>query len=116
MTGTEYIPKTEDVLNQLAKDIVAGQVYTDRHLPDEEAAFMVFMPLALMGDEAMAKFAEQSPGMIYEHLDKAGPRSINGLPVFMSFQYLNVEDAKRVLQKCQKLDKAMKTALEGASD
>ena len=37
-----------------------------------------------------------SIGLIYEYIDKAGPRSINGLPNFFSMRLLNKEDALKV--------------------
>ena len=35
-------------------------------------------------------------GLVFEYYDKSGPRSINGLPMFMSCQLLNREDAVTV--------------------
>jgi hypothetical protein len=45
--------------------------------------------------EWFMEFASQI-GIIYEYYDKAGPRSCNGMPMFMSFSILNADDWKRV--------------------
>jgi len=34
-------------------------------------------------------------GMVYEYYDKAGPRSINGYPIFMSMKILSIDDTKK---------------------
>jgi hypothetical protein len=70
----DYKPMTEEEIKKLAKDIYTGLVFTDRHIQ------------------------VASPGMIYEYMDKAGPMSINGMPMFCSFRFISQEDAKKVSQ------------------
>lgn len=86
--------KTDDQLKQLAKDILTGMVFTNNHLPPDDpmALGIVFMPLVMMNDEQQKEFEAKQPGMVYEYLDKAGPRSMNGLPMFMSFQFITVDE------------------------
>jgi hypothetical protein len=90
--------KTDAELKQLAKDVWDGKVFTDCHIeemPDEifiGTLKMIFMPLALFGKEDYEDFQKQKPGMVYEYLDQAGPRSINGYPSFFSFQFLTEEE------------------------
>lgn len=109
--------KTEKELNQIVRDLHAGQIYTDLHIPEHETMglVMVFLPLAFMDKEASQKIVEGKPGMFYEYLSKAGPRSINGMPTFLSMQSLNEEDAEKVWEKVHKLDAAISEAL-GESD
>jgi len=38
-------------------------------------------------------------GMVYEYMDKAGPRSVNGYPCFMSMQIVSYDDAQRFVEK-----------------
>jgi hypothetical protein len=69
------------------------------------------MPIAL---GAFSKWTEEeikNVGLIYEHLNSAGPRSINGMPNFFSLQVLNQEDTKTVFDTIQKLKKAQEEAL-----
>jgi len=86
--------KTDDQLKQLAKDIHTGLVFTNNHIPPDDpmALGIVFMPLVMMNDQQQKEFEEKQPGMVYEYLDKAGPRSMNGLPMFTSLQFITVDE------------------------
>lgn len=52
------------------------------------------MPLAL---GAADKIDADKVGMLYEYMDKAGPRSVNGYPCFFSFRWLDKRDSRRVV-------------------
>lgn len=41
-------------------------------------------------------------GMVYEYMDKAGPRSVNGYPMFMSINVLSIEETKKFADKYNK--------------
>jgi hypothetical protein len=90
--------KTDEQLKQLAKDIHTGLVFTNNHIPPEDTMMLgaVFMPLVMMNDEQQKDFTDKQPGMVYEYLDKAGPRSMNGYPMFMSLQFITVEEYEKV--------------------
>lgn len=79
------LPEAE--LRQLALDVADGKVYTDRHGEDAIESFR--MLFALMSGRP--KHLEQW-GMVYEYLDKAGSRAINGRPSFFSCKILHVDD------------------------
>ncbi len=87
LTPTKPRVKTDDELRELAMAIYAGTVFTDRQLDDPRMIGAVFMPVGLGGLNP-----DDEPHMIYEHLDRAGPRSINGMPSFFSCQILNLAD------------------------
>ena len=91
--------KTDDELKQLAIDVYSGHVFCDWMInpgnPEAAAADlrMVFMVLALMSQEQAEEWIEKSePSMLYEYMEKAGPRSVNGMPGFFSMQSLNRAD------------------------
>lgn len=44
-------------------------------------------------------------GMIYEDYSKAGPRSMNGYPMFMSCQLVSIDDTKRFREMYGKYEK-----------
>lgn len=44
-------------------------------------------------------------GMLYEENSKAGPRGINGYPIFMSCQILSIEDTNRFLDLYKRYEK-----------
>ncbi len=93
MTWTEL---TDEQLKQLAIDIHAGNVYTDMHIQDMSDLPSVFTPIILGAFNGETKESLKELGMVYEYLDKAGPRSINGLPSFFSMKVLSIEQANKV--------------------
>lgn len=97
--------RTDDELKQLARDIHGGRVFTDRNIrrpegaPTETQAEIVaslighiFMPLGLIDGESRARLLAQEPMLFYEYLSKAGPRSMNGYPMFMSLNIITKEE------------------------
>lgn len=84
----------EDVLT-LARDIVARRVFTSNHIRPEDLAgclTVIFLPLAFMNPQD----APADVGMLWEFLDRAGPRYINGYPSFGSLHYVTQADTARV--------------------
>lgn len=85
---------SEEELKKLAQEIVDGKVFTDRDMRkgDQQGGFMlqmIFMPLALM--ENVGAFVADA-GLLYEYWDQAGPRSINGYPMFFSVRKIIRKD------------------------
>lgn len=68
---------------------------------------MVFLPLALIGKELSDELNENPPGMIYEYIDKAGPRAVNGMPMFMSLKMVSIDDAKKIFDFYHKIKEAI---------
>lgn len=83
--------KTDEELKQLAMDIYKEKVFTNFNINPEEMN-STFMPLCLMVDEEIEKFKEKKPTLIYEYMNSSASRSVNGHPVFFSFQYLVKEE------------------------
>ena len=94
-----YKPLKDEEIKKLADDIYKGLVFTDRHMNNPGDMHRVFMPLALLKKEQIEEFNTDPPGMIYEYMDKAGPLSIDGMPMFLSFRCISQEDAKKVNEK-----------------
>lgn len=94
--ATKPRQKTDDEIKELVLDVFNGNVFADFMIPNEagpSGVAMVFMPLALMEEEDGKKLMEEDEAsMIYEYMDKAGPRSVNGMPGFFSFKFLNRAD------------------------
>jgi len=103
---------SEKELSQLAKDIATNLVFTSDHVRREEwdnILGMVFMPIALGAFSDMTEEAKKDIGMVYEYYDKAGPRSINGYPIFFSFRILNVKDRLIVWEKHEKIRQVLES-------
>lgn len=79
-------------LLDLLHDVRRGAVFGAWALRDGDGTdlAMVFLPIAL---GAQLPF---NTGSIYEHLDKAGPRSVNGYPCFSSLRVLTIYDRIRL--------------------
>ena len=103
-------PMTEEDMKQLVKDCIHGMVFTAHNIKPTQfhMATSVFMPLALGAYSSRAKFEWQNIGTFYEYLSEAGPRSVNGLPTFMSVRIINKKDWDR----CFKAIIATEAALE----
>jgi hypothetical protein len=102
-----YVSLTDPEVRELALGIMAGTVFTDRQLLDPQDITMVFPVLSMMTPEQYQEsvidvvlpggIEDAAPvGLIYEHLDKAGPRSVNGYPMFFSLRVMSPSDLERV--------------------
>lgn len=81
----------QDALRKFVADFLAGHIFTSAQVRDTSVLQMVFMVIALGGLDP-EKTDLESIGVIYEYMDKAGPRSINGYPVFFSCKLLSRDD------------------------
>jgi len=103
-----YTKKTDEELKQIAKDVWAGKIFTDRHLKDSPAMIpVIFMILVLLDKKQVKKMEQDNISLIYEYFDKAAPRSINGYPTFFSMRMLDKEDAGRMIDFYNEVGKAM---------
>lgn len=85
--------KTDEEIRQLAIDVVEGRVFGSWAC-DPDSWKLVFMPLGLLGPEDVEGFRDVCS--VYEYIDKAGPRTCNGYPMFMSCNMLYRNDCRRL--------------------
>ncbi len=108
---TVNVGMSEEQLKQLAQDMFAGKIYTDRHLPKGMKPHMIFLPLVFLDEEQSKEFQQQIKDekvfMIYEYMDQAGPRSLNGQPQFLSYRILNKEQTIKLFDYYEKIKKAI---------
>jgi hypothetical protein len=86
--------KTEKELKQIAVDFAEGKIFSNLHIDmeiDGNMLAMVFMPLAL-GANISEQVESGECFMIYEYLSEAGPRSVNGMPIFFSMRYISKDE------------------------
>lgn len=92
-TEKQDVPRLPEAqIKELAKDMAMGKVFCDRHIHPEEHISMVgsvFMPIGL---GVLSQVHGDQLGMFYEYMDKAGPRSVNGYPMFMSVKIMHRDD------------------------
>ncbi len=93
-----YTRISDEEVKKIAEDIYKGLIFTDRHISNPNDLTSVFMVLMFMEEKDINRFKNNPPGLIYEYMDKAGPMTINGNPIFMSMQLLSKEDGERVIK------------------
>lgn len=123
----DYKEKSDEELKNIAKDMYHNVIFTNMHIRpnDQHLTMSVFMAFALMGpgmhsdgeregaidnileEEHYQKWLENI-GMIYEFMEKASPRGINGYPIFMSVNMLNKKDTEKVLDFYNKYSELQK--------
>lgn len=87
--------RTDAELKQIAMDFYEKKIFSDRHVENAHDLQMIFMPIILGAFKTKEEVNEI--GMIYEYFDKAGPRSINGYPIFMSMCVLNKSEVEQMI-------------------
>jgi hypothetical protein len=97
-----------DEIKKVAKGLVDGRIFTALDCPPDMIG-MVFMPLGLGG---LGDYDIDQIGCVYEWLDKAGERGINGFPMFMSCKVIHKDDWDAVLDRARKVAAAIEEALK----
>ena len=107
-----YQRKTDQEIRTLALDVLSGRVFgTWSH---EDAARLSFMPLGLCGSEHIEAMQQAEIAHVYEYIEQAGPRSINGLPSFMSMKLLDKQDAQRLMAELKRAEAMQAAFMDGA--
>ncbi len=95
-SGIDLPRMTDAQLREFVLGVLDGRIYIDHQVRSPADVPMVFFPLLFGVLGGYNKDSLQSRiGCIYEYLDKALPRSVNGRPCFMSMRLLHMEDWKR---------------------
>jgi hypothetical protein len=89
-----YTPRTDEEIRELAEKIVTGQAIHNQQVP-QDLWTLVFLPLAFVEpNQTQDLFGEAA--LIYGETDSAGPRTVNGFPVFGKISILNQADLERL--------------------
>lgn len=103
----KYRRMTDKEIKKLAEDMYKGLIFTDMHIRNSEDIPMVFQPLIFIHEEQLEELRSGPPGLLYEYMSEAGPRSINGMPIFWSFNMLSQEDTKKLFEYYNKIKEAI---------
>lgn len=98
--------RTKKELKQIGLDLFKGLIFTDRHIKKEDFHIFasVFMPIVFMSKKQTESL--KGVGLIFEYLDKAGPRGINGYPSFFSLRTLTKKETKVMFEYYEKFKKS----------
>ena len=105
------LPHMEDAdLKKFVDDFISNRIFTDKHINPRqiEMAGMIFMPLALGVLSQYNADSLKQIGCIWEYNSAAGPRSINGYPIFFSLRLMHVDDGARCLAAIQREEERRK--------
>jgi hypothetical protein len=88
---------SDDELRTFVDDFVSDRIFTTGHLRDgqEDRVPMIFLPVAMGCFKKVQPDSLSTIGCLWEYHSEALPRSINGLPCFMSFKMLHKDDWER---------------------
>lgn len=89
---------TDEQLREFVLAYADGRIFTSAHIPksQETSLFpLIFMPVALGAFSNIRKNDLKHIGVLWEFIDKALPRGINGYPMFASLRVLNRTDWDR---------------------
>lgn len=106
--------RTDEEVKQIALDLHRGKIFTDRHISDDDDGFKlerVFFVLGMLKPEQMDAIKADPPGLIFEYIEKAGPRGFGNLPMFFSMQMLSQEDTTKMFAIYNKLREAEESVL-----
>lgn len=106
------IPRTDQELRNLALYIHEGKVFGTwafRNQSEfENLVNSVFMPFAMMPQEERKQITDAKVIHFYEFYDKAGPRAVNGYPMFTSMHFIIEEEWNKVRKYVEELEKHRK--------
>lgn len=90
---------SDDELRKFICGVLDGSIFTSAHLHNQDLLPMVFMPLAIgmfryHSEEEIKEILTQT-GVFYSYMKDAGPRAINGYPMFFSCGLLHIDDWRR---------------------
>lgn len=105
MTG---IPRMgEEDIKKLALGLAQNKVFAACYAPLDMWP-SIFIPLAL----GLPDSSIEDLGMVVEEMAKAGTISVNGYPTFLSCQLVHKDDWPLVVEKAEKIEKAIKEAAD----
>lgn len=92
----------QEELKAFAVGLAEGRVFTSSHVRNPDDVRSVFMILALMRRLPPNDFLEKV-GVVWEWIDKAGPRAINGMPMFFSCRFMHIADWARAVDAAKRI-------------
>lgn len=106
---SEYVPRSDEELKELALGVIAGTVFGTWNIPkhSENLISSIFPIIIFLDDIERKKMRRDGIIHFYEWKSKAGPLAINGYPTFLSAHSLNAGDTDRLNKKIAQIRKAL---------
>jgi hypothetical protein len=106
ITGSSYIPLTDEAVKKLAKELYRNEVFFSFQIHQnhrQQMLMSVFMVLIFADPITLKQWQTDEIDVFYEYYSEAGPRSINGYPCFFSCRVMTRADGQRVLDEYNKI-------------
>lgn len=106
-----FVPRmTDDALRAFVDDYLRERIFTSADIRNPGTALgMVFLPVAFGAFAGWPKEKLEEIGTIWEYMKKAMPRSVNGMPMFMSMRTIHRVDWARAVAAIQAEEERRKT-------
>lgn len=104
-----YDALSDESIFEIAEGIHKGKIFTSNHVRkgDEQCVSMIFMVMMFNDDPSFIPWMLRCKiYVLFEYMDKASPRGINGYPIFTSCNFLDQSDWKRVCDVLKKLEES----------
>lgn len=92
----------QEDLKQFAIALTEGRVFTSAHLRRDGDLLSSFMVLALIDPPPPPDFLDKV-GVVWEWMDRAAPRAVNGNPCFFSARFMHVSDWLRATAAAKRM-------------
>lgn len=105
---------SDEEIKNLALGIFRNEIFTDRHVGERDLQLLstIFMPLGFMDRKQKLDLQRKSrPGIFYASMANAGPRAINGYPMFFEVGMASTEDATKIWNEYNKLVTASQSTM-----
>jgi hypothetical protein len=105
-------PKRRAELDDDALAWAQGRIFGSWDLKHDGDAMvgMVFMPITFMKAKDRAALKRRKTVHVYEYVNKAGPRSVNGCPIFLTFRHVNAEEFAYMVARARAIHEAQQAA------
>jgi hypothetical protein len=102
-----YVPRSDEELKQIAQDWVMNVIFTSDQVRGQVELKLVFMPLVFIEQAEAEWMQENKITLFYASMSDALPRSIDGMPVFLTMRGLNQDDHKKMIELARRIDEAI---------
>lgn len=104
--------KPDQELKTIARDWVEGRIMFSTQVP-QEIMSMVFMPLIFLSDEQREQLIADEVFAFYGKMEDAGPRGINGYPMFNSMTSVTEKEYEKLQRYAKSYQEMQKEFEEG---
>ena len=103
-------------IRKLALDIANNQVFGSWMIKQDNILQTVFMPLIFMDKEQKEDLVKKEIVHMYEYYSEAGPRAINGCPIFFSMGLITKTEMEKLGPMVDDIVAKQKEFVEGEGE